>query len=130
MINVLEKKMKKILIVDDWINRLKSTRERLNKKGYRVEQVTNAKQAWEKVNTSRYDIIIIDTSEDVEVRRGSCLSDILQEDYPNTLRIGWTAAAWYLSPQDKEKYHITLSKPVRIKDIKKGIEEGYRRMND
>ncbi|MBT6774486.1 response regulator [Candidatus Woesearchaeota archaeon] len=122
--------MEKILIVDDWVDVFKPTRKILREDGYQVRQVATAQEAWEKLSTSRYDIVIIDTSEDTEIKKGKCLSEILEESFPNTLRIGWTAAAMYLTPSDIRKYHHIISKPVITDDIKKGIEEGYKRMND
>jgi len=117
--------MKKVLLVDDIHGSQKNTGavDYLRSHGHYVNGVTTAKNAWEKVNSSRYDIIIIDASEDKEIRKGFTLNEMITEYFPNTRRICWTAipGAEY-DPLLRNKFDIVISKPIKPSELVEIIE--------
>ncbi len=52
--------VKKVLIVDDEIDTLESIKEVLEKEGFEVEPVTNAKECIKRAKENKHDIILID----------------------------------------------------------------------
>jgi len=51
---------KQILVVDDETDTLNSIKEVLEKEGFEVEAVTNAKKCLEKAKQKKHDLILID----------------------------------------------------------------------
>ena len=116
--------MEKILLVDDYYGRKNAgINDYLRIHGYYVDSVTNAKEAWEKINSKSYSLVIIDASEDVEIRKGFTLNEMIAEHFPQAIRMCWTAipGAEY-DPILKANYHTIFNKANICEDPKELIE--------
>jgi CheY-like chemotaxis protein len=100
----------------------------LNEDGYPTTRVSSAQEAWNKIQSTGYEVIIIDASEDIVVRNGRCLSELVSEYYPSILRIGISACALVLLESlVQDRYQKLLQKPVRVEDIIRAIETPFYR---
>jgi len=119
--------MKKVLLVDDYYgsNQGPTLVEYLQTHGYFVTGATNAKDAWEKINRSSYDAIIIDGSEDLAVSQHYTLSEMVAQHFPNTKRISFSGEnIANHDPSLKRNYdHIVLKGIRGSKNLLKALEE-------
>lgn len=110
--------MANILILDDIESFAITLSEHFQTHGHTAQHVLYAGKALENVETNQYDFIIIDGSEDVEVRPGRTLTDVLKELYPSITRVALTGVHNpYDDPILQEKYDIILSKWSEIQRI-------------
>jgi DNA-binding NtrC family response regulator len=114
--------MKRILIVDNNQSVPESLAIYLNEFcGYHAEMTDNAGSAYDKIKTKSYDLILIDPSEDEEVRGNKTLSEVLAEDYPSIIRICFTARTTEYIKDNviSERYHEVMHKedPHELVDL-------------
>ncbi|GEM_PF-5218006 len=105
--------MKKILVVDDYLDTLKIMRVFLNMYGYEVVEATNGKQAIERAVSEQPDIILMDIS--LPVIDGIEATKILkskEETKQNLYNYRYSEAIryanWDFNMRSRHIYHIHL----------------------
>ncbi|MBS7614569.1 response regulator [Candidatus Bathyarchaeota archaeon] len=84
----METKHKKILVVDDDQQILKSLKTILESKGYEVEIAESGEEATEKIEKNCFDIALLDIR--LSGMQGTELLEILNEEFPRMVKIMMT----------------------------------------
>lgn len=120
--------MKRILLCDNYFGDSKHPgfvdvlRECGN---YNIDTAVTAIEAFRKSQSTHYDIFIIDASEDVVIRNGRTLGEILAEQFPNSRRICWSNESGIVyEPSLKEIYSAVSRKGLNMEAIL-ALIEGY-----
>ena len=81
---------KNILFLENHPSLLDALLQEFGDRGYQCEGATYSEQALELLAKKRYDVVVIDPSEDDRGVDTICLSDILRREYPKIVRIGFS----------------------------------------
>ena len=91
--------------------------------GHEVDSVSTAKWAYEKLLEKKYEAIIIHGSDDMPVKDGRCLSKLVQDEFPETIRICYTGeVSQYYRDQFMERFDTVASKLMGVRGLQAIIE--------
>lgn len=84
--------MTKILWVDDnWHAR--ATMELLQMEGYETVLARNSVDAYKKLISDKFDVMIVDGGTNTEIKDGKNLGEVVKEEFPKILRICFTGGS-------------------------------------
>lgn len=112
----------RVMLVDDEKDYRLSTAELLTLEGYCVEQASDAKEALQKLQTQKFDVILSDVN--MPGMSGKELATFIKEKELNTKVILISGKHKQFQPQgDEQNIDGWLTKPCLVEDIKRMIQQ-------
>ena len=86
--------------------------------GHEVDLVSTANQAYKKLSEKKYQAMIIHGSDDMPVKDGRCLSKLVGDEFPETIRICYTGeVSQYYRDQFMKRFDAVASKLVGVRGL-------------
>lgn len=125
----MERKSKKILVVDDEAPIRDLLQMALNEVGYQVSTVSSAEKALEILTHDQFPVIFIDLG--LETMDGFELCERIKKDNPNTIIYALSGYTGLFNPSDFKEagFDGYDSKPVNIQNIFKIVTDSFQRIN-
>jgi hypothetical protein len=125
---MLKDRMKRILLLDNYYGdeNNRGLVESIKKCGeYRIDTAMTAEEAFQKSQSTLYDVFIIDASEDVVIRNGRTLGEMLSEQFPNSRRIVWSGQGEIVYDQSLKEVYSAVSRKWLDMETMLALIEGY-----
>ena len=96
----------------------------LRQAGHSVDLVSTAKWAYEELSKKKYQAIIIHGSNNMPVKDERCLSKLVQDEFPETIRICYMGeVTQHYMDQFMERFDAVASKLLGVRDLQAIIEK-------
>ncbi len=96
----------------------------LRQAGHEVNFISTARWAYEELSKKKYEAIIIHGSDDMPVKDGRCLSKMVGDEFPETIRICYTGeVSRHYMDQFMKEFDVVASKLSGVRGLQAIIKK-------